>query len=93
MDGVKIMRPSLDDIDKNTVLRGVLVPSRRDHKLRFMLTRSVFQPGPGTVPAWGVIANASYRTPRDGRCVIVAADTALSLAALVLVAIAALSLL
>jgi hypothetical protein len=24
MDGVKILRPSLDDIDKNTVLRGVL---------------------------------------------------------------------
>jgi hypothetical protein len=24
MDGVKIMRPSLDDIEKNTVLRGVL---------------------------------------------------------------------
>jgi hypothetical protein len=23
MDGVKILRPSLDDIDKNTVLRGV----------------------------------------------------------------------
>src|ERR1700730_13417888 len=29
-----------------------------------MLTRSVFQPDPGTVPAWGVIANAGYRTPR-----------------------------
>jgi hypothetical protein len=24
----------------------------------------VFQPDPGTVPAWGVIANASYTTPR-----------------------------
>jgi cold shock CspA family protein len=32
MDGVKIMRPSLDDIDKNTVLRGVLAPSRRGQR-------------------------------------------------------------
>jgi hypothetical protein len=57
MDGVKILRPSLDDIDKNTVLRGVLAGSQR--RLGAIAARSQAETSPAR-PNLGVPCNLQH---------------------------------